>query len=194
MEDSIDLSRLGDRLRSRDRWEGDERGRPRAAVLVPLYGPGPDFRIVYTVRSCEVEHHKGEISFPGGVVEPDDRSLEHTALRESHEEVGISPDDVTLLGRLDNVITLTNFLVTPVVGRVETFPYSFALAQLEVAEVLEVPVSFLRDPANHEEHPTRPGRPVRANFPAYRFGAHLIFGATALMTTHLLQVLAELEG
>ena len=191
MNEGIDLARLGDRLRDRERRQGVEGKRPRAAVLIPLYGPGPDFRVLYTVRTQEVEHHKGEISFPGGGVEPADESLEHTALRETHEEVGIAPADVTLLGRLDDIITISDFLVTPVVGRVEAFPYSFTPARLEVAEVLEVPLSHLLDPANREAHPNPPPGRSRAKFPSYRFGEHLIFGATALMTTHLLHALAE---
>ena len=191
MKDESDLARLGDWLERRERWQGAEGERPRAAVLIPLYGPGPDFRVLYTVRTQEVEHHKGEISFPGGGVEPADESLEQTALRETHEEVGIAPADVTLLGRLDDVITISDFLVTPVVGRVEVYPYTFAPARLEVAEVLEVPLSHLRDPANRAAHPNPPKGRSRAKFPAYRFGEHLIFGATALMTTRLLRALAE---
>ena len=191
MSGAAELARLGAWLRGRDRWRGVEGERPRAAVLIPLYGPGPDFRVLYTVRTQEVEHHKGEISFPGGGVEPADESLEQTALRETHEEVGIAPGDVTLLGRMDDVITISDFLVTPVVGRVEVFPYAFAPARLEVAEVLEVPLSHLRDPANRAPHPNPPKGRSQAKFPAYRFGKHLIFGATALMTTYLLRALAE---
>ena len=191
MNEGIDLARLEDWLGRRERRQGVEGKRPRAAVLIPLYGPGPDFRVLYTVRTQEVEHHKGEISFPGGGVEPADESLEHTALRETHEEVGIAPADVTLLGRLDDIITISDFLVTPVVGRVEAFPYSFTPARLEVAEVLEVPLSHLRDPANREAHPNPPPGRSHAKFPSYRFGQHLIFGATALMTTYLLSALTE---
>ena len=191
MSGAADLARLEEWLRGRERWQGVEGERPRAGVLIPLYGPGPDFRVLYTVRTQEVEHHKGEISFPGGGVEPADESLEQTALRETHEEVGIVPTDVTLLGRMDDVITISDFLVTPVVGRVEVYPYAFAPARLEVAEVLEVPLSHLRDPANRAAHPNPPKGRSRAKFPAYRFGQHLIFGATALMTTRLLRALAE---
>ena len=187
----IDLGQISKRLRERARWSGIEGERPRAAILVPLYGPSADFRLLYTVRSHQVEHHKGEISFPGGGVEPDDQSLEDTALRESHEEVGSSPQDVRLLGRLDDVITISNFLVTPVFGHLAIFPYSFSPAPLEVSEILEIPVSHLRDPRNMEDHPNRVGRRSSPKFPAYRFGEHLVFGATALITTYFLRMLDE---
>ncbi len=162
-------------------------GRPRAAVLLALYGPPPDYRLIYTVRSYEVEHHKGEISFPGGARDPEDPSDVGTALRESYEEVGIKAEDVTVLGLLDDVVTRSNFVVTPVVGRVEAYPYSFRLYEAEVAELLEVPLSHLADPANHVPSPRR-ATGEQPPYPSYRFGEHVIFGVTALITTRFLSV------
>ena len=167
-------------------------GRPAASVLVPLYGPGPDYQVIYTVRSYRVEHHKGEISFPGGAAEPHDGSFEATALRESFEEVGIARHHVTVLGLLDDIVTRSGFVVTPVVGRVETYPYAFVVDAVEVAELLEVPLSHLRDEANHVPHPN-PREGVQPPFPSYQFGEHVIFGATASITAGFLHLAPPLS-
>ncbi len=186
----MDLDRLAQHLGARPRRAIGDPSRPRAAVLVALYGPGPDFKLLYTVRTHHVEHHKGEISFPGGGRDPGDESEVFTALRESHEEVGIVQGDVTVLGLLDDVVTRSNFVVTPVVGRVGQHPYRFTLYEPEVAELLEVPLSHLRDAANHVPHPRLPAH-QQPPFPSYQFGQHVIFGATALMTARFLQTLGE---
>ena len=192
MKDTVDLARLGEWLRRRERWRGAEGERPRAAVLIPLYGPGPDFRVIYTVRTQEVEHHKGEISFPGGGVEPADESLEHTALRETHEEVGIAPADITLLGRLDDIITISDFLVTPVVGARRGLPPTPSRRRRwRWRRCSKSPCRTSGTPRTLRGIPIHPPDGPRAKFPAYRFGEHLIFGATALMTTYLLRALAE---
>ena len=188
----MDLGELSRFLASRERRAIPHRGRPPAAVLVTLYGPGPDYRILYTVRTHEVEHHKGEISFPGGVRDPEDGSLIETALRESLEEVGIAPEHVTVLGLLDDTVTRSNFVVTPVLGRIEVYPCHFKLHQHEVAELLEVPLSHLMDPANHVPDPRNRPEAVRPT-PSYKFGDHIIFGATALMTTEFLHLLRRLQ-
>ena len=186
-----DLDEIARIVGSRQRTVIEEAGRPAAAVLVTLYGPGPDYRILYTVRTHEVEHHKGEISFPGGGRDPEDGSLIETALRESLEEVGIAPEHVTVLGLLDDTVAGSNFVVTPVLGRIEVYPYHFKLFQHEVAELLEVPLSHLIDPANQVHDPrNRPG-PVRRT-PSYKFGDHIIFGVTAMMTTEFLHLLRRL--
>ena len=187
----MDLKAIERALASRERRVIPHEGRPVAAVLVTLYGPPPDFRIIYTVRSYDVEHHKGEISFPGGVRDRGDDSLAATALRESFEEVGIKTEDVSVLGMLDDIVTITNFVVTPVVGRVEGHPYPFRPFEPEVAELLEVPLSHLRDPVNHVAHP-KPPRGLQLPFPSFRFGEHLIFGATARMTASFLELLGEI--
>ena len=92
-----------------------------------------------------MEHHKGEISFPGGMADPGDESLLHTALREAHEEMGIVPDDVDVIGQLDDTPTITGFMISTYVGVVRA-NYPFVPSTIEVAEVLTVPLSHLRDP------------------------------------------------
>ena len=186
----LDLNKLSTRLNVRERTTIDSDGRPTAGVLITLYGPAPDYMILYTVRTHKVEHHKGEISFPGGGREPGDKSIIDTALRESWEEVGIDMTQVETLGLMDDTTTISNFVITPVVGRIKIFPYNFKPFHEEVDQILEVPLSHLTNPANHVSDPrTQHSRTDRG--PSYRFGDHIIFGATAKMTTEFLGVLSE---
>jgi len=162
-----------------------------AAVLVPLYPKDGQWHILLTKRTDRVEHHKGQVSFPGGAVDATDVDLPYTALRESHEEIGLLPDDVEIIGQLDDIVTISNFCVTPFVGIVTRSPYAFAPHREEVAELLEVPISHLLDPANirwEERHLN--GRPVL--LPNYLFGEHVIFGATARILWQFLELVAPL--
>ena len=112
--------------------------------------------IVFTRRTESVEHHRGQISFPGGGDEPGDATLWQTALRESEEELGIRPGDAVALGRLSPLTTVTDFYVEPFVAAIPQ-PYVFRPAEAEIAEVIEVPVAALQDPAILEKRKL-PGR------------------------------------
>jgi 8-oxo-dGTP pyrophosphatase MutT (NUDIX family) len=163
---------------------------PRAAVLIPLYEKDGTQHILFQVRTELVLHHKGQISFPGGAEDPGDTDLLMTALRETEEEIGLVREDVEVLGQLDDLITISNFIVTPYVGRVtRPAPYPFAPSGFEVAELLEVPVPHLIDPANQNRGPV-PWRDSMAPPPSYSFGEHVIWGATG----RLLQRFLELAG
>jgi 8-oxo-dGTP pyrophosphatase MutT (NUDIX family) len=157
----------------------------RAGVLVPLFVRDGQLWIVFTRRTDTLEHHRGQISFPGGAEEPGDESLLATALRETEEELGIAPEDVRPLGALSPLATATNFYVEPHVATIPQ-PYVFRPAAEEIAEVLEVPVPALLDPAVREEKRME-GRPEPILF--YRYGDHVIWGATARMLEELLEVL-----
>ena len=161
---------------------------PKAAVLLPLYDAGGEPHVLFTVRSELVEHHKGQISFPGGAHDATDADLRHTAVRETFEEIGVAMEHVEILGQLDEMITISNFLVRPFVGRItEPGPYPFAHSEIEVAEILEVPLSHLRDEANVVIEPrTLQGREFLAY--SYRFGDHLIWGATARILKQFLDL------
>jgi 8-oxo-dGTP pyrophosphatase MutT (NUDIX family) len=161
----------------------------RAAVLLPLYGSGDDTLVLFTRRSEMVEHHKGQISFPGGAYDASDPDLRFTAVRETWEEIGVAMDHVEVLGQLDEMITISNFLVRPFVGRItEPGPYPFAHSEIEVAEILEVPLAHLRDDANVEtELRNYQGREVMAY--SYRWNEHIIWGATARILTQFLDLL-----
>lgn len=154
----------------------------RAAVLVPLFVRDGVLWVVFTRRTETVEHHPGQISFPGGVEEPEDEDLARTALRETEEELGVSPEDVRLLGALSPIVTVTDFAVAPFVGAIPQ-PYSFTPAESEIAEVIEAPLAALRDPAILETR-VLPGRDEPVLF--YHHGSHVIWGATARIVADLL--------
>ena len=125
-----------------------------AAVLVPIVlrgSDGQDPHVLLTQRTQHLSTHAGQIAFPGGKVDAEDASLEHAALREAQEEVGLSPQYVQILGSLPNYITGTAFHITPVVGLVSP-DFSMTPNPYEVADVFEVPLSFLMNPENHRLH------------------------------------------
>ncbi len=157
-----------------------------AAVLLALYPVEGDVRIVLQKRSEHVEHHKGEISFPGGMADEDDESLLRTALREADEEMGIRPEDVSVLGRLDDTPTISNFMISTYVGAIPS-PYTFTPSKVEVAETLLAPVSRLRRPSSfRDEVRLEDGEFHR--MPTYVYDGHVIFGATARILEQFLRL------
>jgi 8-oxo-dGTP pyrophosphatase MutT (NUDIX family) len=164
---------------------GDRAAMRRAGVLIPLFVRGGQLWILFTRRTETVEHHRGQISFPGGAHEPGDENLLVTALRETQEEIGIAPDDVRLLGALSPLPTVTNFYVEPYVAAIPQ-PYVFEPAQAEIAEIIEAPMAALMDPAVREEKRIA-GRPEPILF--YHHDGHVIWGATARMLAELLDAL-----
>ncbi|WP_090045445.1 CoA pyrophosphatase [Limnohabitans sp. 2KL-27] len=125
-----------------------------AAVLVPIVMRGPDFSqstVLLTQRANHMSTHSGQIAFPGGKVDPQDASRHATALREAHEEVGLDPCHVQVIGELPVYVTGTSFWVTPVIGLV-TPGFELRPNADEVQDVFEVPLDFLMNPANHRRH------------------------------------------
>src|SRR4030043_592103 len=115
----------------------------KAAVLIPLFKKDGEYYILFTRRTDTVEHHKGQISFPGGRQDKKDKNLLATALREAQEEMGIAPRDVKILGELDDFCTVTtDFCVSPFVALI-SYPYPFKVNPHEIAEVIEAPLSAL---------------------------------------------------
>jgi len=157
-----------------------------AAVLVPLASVDGEWHLLYTRRTDRVESHKGQVSFPGGACDAGETTPEQTALREAHEEVGILPQDVRVLGRLTNMITITHFRVTPVVG-VVPWPYVFRVGNDEVARVFTIPLTWLAEPRNRWEFPF-PER-KRALIAYHPYDGELLWGATARMTVDFLSML-----
>ena len=157
-----------------------------AAVLLALYEVEGDLRIILQKRSQLVEHHKGEISFPGGMVDRDDESRLHTALREADEEMGISPDDVSVLGRLDDTPTISDFMISTFVGTIPS-PYTFTPSEAEVDEVLLVPVTHLRKPTSFRDD-VRLEAGEFHRMPIYVYDGHVIFGATARILEQFLSL------
>ncbi len=158
-----------------------------AGVTLLLYRKDGEYCILLNKRTDTVDDHKGEISFPGGRKDPEDKTLLDTALRETHEEMGISPDDVDILGEIDDVPTNTSYLISTFVGTIP-YPYKFAPSDAEVAEVLEVPISTLIDhDSARDEVRVRDGELV--NSVSYSYNGHLIFGATARILSRFLELL-----
>jgi 8-oxo-dGTP pyrophosphatase MutT (NUDIX family) len=160
-------------------------GERRAGVLVPLFVRDAALWLLFTRRTESVEHHRGQISFPGGGEEPGDQTLWHTALRESEEELGIRPEDAIPLGRLSPIVTVTNFYVEPFVAAIPQ-PYVFRPAEAEIAEILEIPVAAFRVPGALEKR-NFPGRDEPVLF--YHYGESVVWGATARITEELLEAL-----
>lgn len=158
-----------------------------AAILVALVERKTGIGVLLTRRAEHLEHHPGQISFPGGHIEPTDRDATAAALRETHEEIGIAPERVDVLGCLNDYVTRTGFHVTPVVGAVHP-PLDIRPDSREVDEVFEVPLAFFLDPANHHKH-ERLYEGVARSFYAMPYGDYYIWGATAGMLMDLYRTL-----
>ncbi len=158
-----------------------------AAVLVPLVDRADGMTILLTQRTAHLTDHAGQISFPGGRIEERDRNPEEAALREAFEEVGLPPERVEPVGRLDDYETRTGFIIHPVVALVEP-PFPVNPDPFEVAEVFEVPLGFVLDRANHHlEQRVYRGR--ERQFYVLPYDDRYIWGATAGMLVNLCDVL-----
>lgn len=152
--------------------------KPAAVLLLIVNHPGEP-TVVFTQRTAHLSDHAGQISFPGGRCDADDCDPEYTALREAREEVGVSPERVQVLGRMPEYRTVTGYAITPVVGWTEP-PIAYQPDPREVAEVFEVPLSFLLDAANHR-HESAFFRGRTRRYWAMPYGERFIWGATAGM-------------
>jgi len=158
-----------------------------AAVLVPLFKKGDGCHLLFTKRSDQVKYHKGEISFPGGVVDEEDLELINTALREAHEEIGLKKSDVQIIGILDDIVTITEFIVTPIVG-LFPYPYPFKVSEVEIAELIEIPLSSLLHEECFSEREIIRGGQKEVVY-AYQYEKHLIWGATARILKQFLDLI-----
>lgn len=171
-------------------YPGREGTPVEAAVLVPMVLREQGLTVLLTKRTDHLHDHAGQISFPGGRVEEHDESPIATALRETHEETGLAPQHVDVIGTLPRYFTGTGFAITPVTGLVQP-EFDLSPDTFEVAEVFEVPLSFLTNPLNYRVH--------RADLPDGRIRQYysvpwqdyFIWGATAGMLRGMYQILAE---
>jgi 8-oxo-dGTP pyrophosphatase MutT (NUDIX family) len=150
-----------------------------AAVLVPVIDRDNQLTVLFTRRTDHLYDHAGQISFPGGRAEPHEESAVQTALRETEEEIGLAAGRVEVLGSLSEYVTVTGYRVTPVVGLVRP-PLELKPDDFEVAEIFEVPLRFLLDPANHQRNSVvHLGR--QRHYYALPYEQYYIWGATAGM-------------
>lgn len=158
-----------------------------AAVLVPIVERSQGMSVLLTRRALHLRHHPGQISFPGGRIEPSDSGAFEAALRETQEEIGLAPDHVTLAGYLDPQLVVSGYWVTPVVGFVKP-NFTLSLDETEVESTFEVPLAHVLDPANYY---TRERVVGTATVQMYDipFGPYRIWGATAAMLVELYRVL-----
>ena len=185
-----ELKRL---LEKRQKIHIQDAGRIASAVLIPIFKDNGIYHIVFIKRTNTVKTHKGQISFPGGAREKEDASLRDTALRESHEEIGLAVKDVEVIGELDDEVTTTsNYIVSPYVGMIP-WPYDFVKNASEVDEILTVPIPTLLDTdclrldkkaINHQ----------KPDIYEYHCQGQVIWGATALILKKLLDILSPMLG
>jgi 8-oxo-dGTP pyrophosphatase MutT (NUDIX family) len=179
-------------LASRQKLSIHDPRRIPSAVLIPIYQEQGDYNIVFIKRTDTVKTHKGQISYPGGGREKCDKTLQDTAIREACEEVGLRPDDIEILGEMDDEITTTsNYIVTPFVGMIP-WPYRFTIEKAEVAEIITVPLSALQNKNNIKQNiETLEGGIVVDSY-AYHYKGKIIWGATARILHKLLDIIATI--
>ncbi|MBN1367535.1 MAG: CoA pyrophosphatase [Dehalococcoidales bacterium] len=163
-----------------------------SAVVLPVFRKDTDWHILFIKRTETVEHHKGQISFPGGRHEPEDKTLRDTALREIHEEIGLPPENVEILGQLDDSLTFTsNFIVSTFIGLIP-YPYKFKPDPGEIAYIFTTPVSNLLSNASFQkEERYIDNHLVRSYF--FYYQNEVIWGATARILKQFLEIWAVLS-
>jgi 8-oxo-dGTP pyrophosphatase MutT (NUDIX family) len=181
------FDRIRHTLSTRERRVIEHLSFAHSAVLVPLFKKGEACHILFTKRTDQVKYHKGEISFPGGVFDEGDVELKRTALREAFEEIGLQGSDVQIIGALDDIVTITEFIVTPFVG-LFSYPYPFKLSPIEIRELIEVPLSLLLDEDCFIEREILRGKQKEIVY-AYQYGKHIIWGATARILKQFLDLI-----
>jgi 8-oxo-dGTP pyrophosphatase MutT (NUDIX family) len=159
-----------------------------AAVLIPFVHTEDGWHLLFIRRTDTVQSHKGQVAFPGGGCEAEDIDLEGTAVRETEEEVGVAAQDVRILGRLPSLLTVTDFLVTPVVGTF-LWPYPLRICTDEVSRVFTIPLTWLADPEHREERPyILKGRKYPVTY-FQPYDGEVLWGASAWMTLELMSCL-----
>ena len=160
-----------------------------ASVLLTLVERAPGLTVLFTERAAHLKDHAGQISFPGGRIGTGETAVD-AALRETHEEIGLRPADVEVLGALDDLLTGTGFLIKPVVGYVAAGSFVATPDPTEVASVFEVPLSFIVDPANvTATHRERLGARFRTH--ELHHSGHRIWGATASILVNFADVISH---
>ncbi len=159
-----------------------------AAVLIPIVAVDDSRRLILTVRTDEVEHHKNQISFPGGR-QDEGETLQEAAVRETNEEVGIDPEVIKVVGRLDDMYTISNYRVTPYVAWIDQ-SFDLKPSPHETAEILDIPIDDLLDPKIHKSSDAQwMNENIKMHY--YYWGPHTIWGATGYILEQFLNLYQE---
>lgn len=161
-------------------------GVDRAAILIPILEGSGTPSLLFTKRADHLGEHPGQMSFPGGGAEQRDEGLRATALRECHEEIGLRREEATIVGRLDDIQTITDYAVTPYVGRIPDRPYT--PDQREVAEVVPLGLDGLIEPSNYDAETRTHPRLGDVTVPYFHTQGYTVWGATARILTQFLEV------
>jgi len=157
-----------------------------AAVLIPIFFKDNRAHLLFTKRTDYVEHHKGQISFPGGSRDDEDDNLKITALRETEEEVGIKSNDIKILGQTDVFLTNTHFLITPFVGFYR-YPYSYKVNDSEIDRLIEIPLAHFFKEDIFEIRPfEKDGHKWRVHY--YLYGKEMVWGVTGFLLSNFLSI------
>ncbi len=160
-----------------------------AAILIPLFKENGEYKVLFTKRTNRVETHKGQISFPGGAVDKEDGSLKETALREAYEEIGLLRKDVTILGQIDDVLTIvSDFIIHPFVGHIP-HPYAFKINPYEVENIIAVPFEIFREGGNGEVEDEVVIDGVNYPGPAFTYQGECIWGASARIVENFMDII-----
>ena len=161
----------------------------KAAVLVPFFQRGEEWHILYTRRSEAVNDHKGQVSFPGGAIESGDKNPSAAAMREAYEEIGLEPKAIQILGAMEEFQTVTNFIVQPIVARIEE-PHGYRINPGEVARVFSIPLQWLCDPENfYTREWLNPAGNFRPVFYFKPYDGETLWGISAIITVQLMNIL-----
>ncbi|MBI4596324.1 MAG: CoA pyrophosphatase [Candidatus Tectomicrobia bacterium] len=165
----------------------------KSAVLIPVYDFNGDYHMIFTQRTEKLAHHKGQISFPGGRKDEADATLQETALRESYEEIGITPEDVSVIGELDDFKTLSSgYIISPFVGLIP-YPYYFKANLDEIDRIIEVPLAFLLDQSNERQEVREWNGEIVEHY-YYDYNGDIIWGATGRILKHFLEILGPIRS
>jgi 8-oxo-dGTP pyrophosphatase MutT (NUDIX family) len=162
----------------------------QAAVLIPFFIDQEIWQVLFTRRTASLPEHSGQVAFPGGRADSQDELPEMTALREAKEEIGLEPGDVTVIGTLPPLRTISNYCVTPVVGLID-WPYPLSLASEEVSRVFTIPLAWLADPENRDiqlRTLPAPYSPVPVIYFKH-FDGELLWGVSAQIVLNLVRAL-----
>ena len=158
-----------------------------SAVLMPFFCDDNEIKLLFTIRDKNLKHHKGEISFPGGKQEQQDKDLIETALRETEEEVGIKRDQIEIMGRLDDLFTITKYIITPFIGIIKG-KFKIITSDAEVFRVIKVPLSIFGKNGCFQEEAWQQNK---TSYPIYYYyyRRNIIWGATAYIMNQFMEII-----